>query len=303
MYKNPAELASETQRIATEQIDRAMQELDDSSLDGPVTVHQVRKRCKKMRGLLRLVRSGIGSHYKKENNRFRNAARPLSGARDASVMIDTYDSLMEAFTDEIDRPSFAPLRGKLTLRMNATQEKEDSAEETQDSVEKALADFKHRMNEACELVPKWASRITDISDLLAGMENTYRRGRDAMKTAYSKPSGKHFHEWRKHVKYHSHHCRLLRALWPPVMKARAQEAGRLADILGDAHDLEVFRELLQEDPGLCVTPERQHAILELADRRSESLHEEARLLGLRLFATKPKHLIKSLERYATAWSS
>ena len=57
-FKNPDELPSETQRIATEQIDRAIDELDDSSLDYHETIHQVRKRCKKLRGLLRLVRSG-----------------------------------------------------------------------------------------------------------------------------------------------------------------------------------------------------------------------------------------------------
>ena len=154
-FKNPDELPSETQRIATEQIDRAIDELDDSSLDYHETIHQVRKRCKKLRGLLRLVRSGIGSDYRKENVRFRNATRPLSGARDARVMIDTYDSLMEAFPDEINRPFFSPLRGKLTLRMNAIHGKEDAVGET-------LAGFRHRMVKARDRVPNWASRVTGI---------------------------------------------------------------------------------------------------------------------------------------------
>lgn len=36
-------------RMAREQIDRALEEISDSSLDRHDTVHQVRKRCKKIR--------------------------------------------------------------------------------------------------------------------------------------------------------------------------------------------------------------------------------------------------------------
>jgi hypothetical protein len=43
-------------RIAVDQIDAAIAELDDKALDVHETVHQIRKRCKKLRGLIRLVR-------------------------------------------------------------------------------------------------------------------------------------------------------------------------------------------------------------------------------------------------------
>ncbi|MEZ4569166.1 MAG: hypothetical protein R2849_02320 [Thermomicrobiales bacterium] len=49
-------------RIATEQVEKALAELDDSDLDRHATVHQVRKRCKKIRGLLRLVRPGLENY-------------------------------------------------------------------------------------------------------------------------------------------------------------------------------------------------------------------------------------------------
>ena len=42
-------------RIAVEQLDRAIDEVDDATIDRNVVVHQVRKRCKKIRAMLRLV--------------------------------------------------------------------------------------------------------------------------------------------------------------------------------------------------------------------------------------------------------
>ena len=49
------------------------------------TVHDVRKRCKKVRGLLRLVRPGLGPDYRRANADVRDAARELSSLRDAHV--------------------------------------------------------------------------------------------------------------------------------------------------------------------------------------------------------------------------
>lgn len=46
-------------RIAHEQLDSAIDELTDDKLDPHDVVHQVRKRCKKLRGLLRLVRLSL----------------------------------------------------------------------------------------------------------------------------------------------------------------------------------------------------------------------------------------------------
>lgn len=293
-FKDPGQLAGETQRIATEQIDRALRELDDGSLSRHEAIHQVRKRCMKLRGLLRLVRPGIGDSYKRENARFRDAARSISAVRDARVMVDTYDALMDAFEDGLDRPSFAPLRGKLTIRLNAVTEHESSLDE-------CFAELRLQMEKARGKIPEWSSLVGGFPDLLDGMGKTYARGRDAMEATRKDPSADHFHEWRKRVKYHWHHCRLLQGIWPAMMKARARECRRLSEILGDAHDLAVFREFIVSDPDLCVTPERRKAVLALSDRRSKILRRKARTLGLRLFADKPGNLREQFAKSAKAW--
>ena len=80
-------------RIATEEIDGAIDEIDDNGLELHETVHQVRKRCKKLRGLIRVVRPAFDD-YQDENAAFREAARALSYVRDTEALIETYDDLV-----------------------------------------------------------------------------------------------------------------------------------------------------------------------------------------------------------------
>lgn len=294
-FQRPGEPAEETERIAVEQIDRALGEIDDGTLDRDVVVHQVRKRCKKLRGLLRLVRGGIGGAYQEENAWFRDTARSLSAARDSRVMVETYDALFDFFAGEVDRRAFAPVRRKLTLRMRA--DLEDTA-----AMDRRIADCRGRLVEARGRVPGWAARARNSEVLLAAVEKTYRRGRYAMETALSDPTDANFHEWRKRVKYHLHHCRLLQEWWVPLMETRASEAKHLADILGEDHDLAVFRALLHGEPGLCGPAARREAMLGLIDRHRAILQRDARLLGRRLFAAKPGALRAEFARYAAIWA-
>ncbi|MEA2297262.1 MAG: hypothetical protein QOF77_198, partial [Solirubrobacteraceae bacterium] len=59
-------------------------------------VHEARKSIKKTRALLRLVRPGLPKRvYRSENRTLRDAARLISGARDADVMVETVEKLAE----------------------------------------------------------------------------------------------------------------------------------------------------------------------------------------------------------------
>jgi hypothetical protein len=102
-------------RVISEQIERALAELSDEQLDRSLVIHQVRKRCKKIRGALRLVRDGTDL-YTADNARFRDAARRLSELRDADVMIETYDILTAHFSGEMDGRTIQPIRRQLVAR-------------------------------------------------------------------------------------------------------------------------------------------------------------------------------------------
>lgn len=100
-------------RIADEQIGRALNEIEDPDLDVRTKIHQLRKRCRKLRGVLRLVRTVFGD-YRAENTSFPDAARLLSDVRDTRSLIMAYDDVTAHFGDQVDRRVFAPIRARLT---------------------------------------------------------------------------------------------------------------------------------------------------------------------------------------------
>ena len=70
-------------------LERALAELGGKPPLRDVSVHEARKQLKRARATLRLLRDGIGdTAYRRANQQLRDAARPLSGVRDAKVMLE-----------------------------------------------------------------------------------------------------------------------------------------------------------------------------------------------------------------------
>lgn len=291
---DPRQAADEVRRIAREQIDRALGEIDDASLERGPTVHSVRKRCKKLRGLLRLVRKPLGKAYKRENACFRDASKSLADLRDAEVMVETHDALMERFGDEVRRSSFAPVKGKLTRRLN------ELVGEEQD-VDERLAAFRAEMVAARERVADWPLDPAGFKPLAKGLRKTYRRGRKAMRRALRRERGKDFHQWRKRVKYHWYHLRLLEDCWPAVVGAREEALDRLSDLLGDEHDLSVFRHRVTGGSIEIADESRREALLALVDRRQSELRDQAKRVGRRVFSRDEHRLAEEMAGYWKVW--
>lgn len=288
------------QRICHEQIDRAIDEIEDDDLDRHETVHQVRKRCKKLRGALRLVRGGLADSdtFSRENAWFRDSAKTLSYVRDAEALIETYNALIERFEDEIESPAFDSIRQLLEQRR-----KRIADDEMDIDLDERLKRFHSRMYLARERIADWTLDGDSFDEALRpGLEKTYGRARKRFAKAMSNPSDEAFHEWRKRVKYHWYHCRLLREIWPRVMRARRDEAGRLADLLGDEHDLTVLSQTLGTEKELASL-DGTAALLGLAAQHRKELRRHARPLGRRLLAEKPKHLSRRLGTYWAAFKS
>ena len=83
------------------------------------------------------------------------------------------------------------------------------------------------------------------------------------------------------------------------MRGHAEDAHRLADLLGDDHDLAVLRSTLVELDGQI--PRDLDPVLGLIEHRRAQLQTEAMFLGERLYAEKPKAFVRRLRRYWRAW--
>ncbi len=105
-------VGEDVRRVALACIDDVRTHVDQlgtPGMDGNATetaVHETRKRCKELRGLLRLVRPALGSQYGRLNAHDRDAAKELSTLRDAQTLLDTearhLDDLSDLLGDDHD---------------------------------------------------------------------------------------------------------------------------------------------------------------------------------------------------------
>lgn len=277
-------------RIADEQIGKALASID--SAQRAEAVHDVRKRCKKLRGLIRLVRPAFGG-YSDENAAFRGIAKMISGARDAKVMQDTYDLLMSDHDGSLDRTALGPIRRQFTMERKSRIEDGD--------VDDHLDEARERLVEARERAQSWTLDDDGWDAVAGGLKKTYGRAVDAAEKARDCPDGEQFHELRKRVKYHWYHCRLLENLWPDMMAARKHAAKQLSDILGDHHDLHVFAGRLAQDPDGFGSSADVEVAIGLARARQARLEAQAWPILNRMLVQKPKVLGQHFEALWNVW--
>lgn len=280
-------------RVAREQCDRALQEIHSDEIDRQRTVHQVRKRCKKIRGLLRLTRPAFEETYERENAAYRDAARKLSTVRDAEAIIGTFEHLMDVFGEVVDCDRLESIRSELECRRNHVTTHEFD-------LDARLNEFEATIQQARERVDDWELTDEGWQAISGGLAKTYRRGRKRMNEAFENPTTDAIHEWRKRAKYHWYHVRLLRDIWPDHLSQRRQAAKELSDMLGDEHDLAVLRSILLESPTAFGDELAVQTAVALIDRLRSELREAARPLGMKLYAELPDDLT---HRFGVYWKA
>lgn len=279
-------VAAAIRRVTDEQIGKALHSIDIDPYEE--AVHEVRKRCKKVRGLVRFVRPAFDG-YKQTNAHFRDTARVVDAYRDAKVMQDTYDALMDAYGDEVDRQALAGIRARFT------RERTDLLNDG--SVQDRLEECRKRLNEGLEQSRGWTLEESGFDAFRGGMAKTYKRARKASRKAMDGGSAEEHHEMRKRVKYHWMHARMLRPVWPKHFKARAGLAKTLSDVLGDHHDLSVFLGRLPDDEA-----QDTRVMDALARKRATVLSQQAAPMAEKLLAERPDDLLDQFERLWAPWA-
>lgn len=266
-------------RIAAEQLDSALASAEAGGTAG--SVHDIRKRLKKLRGLVRLVRP-VFPEGKVENRAMRDAGRQISGLRDAEVLLGTHDRLVTLPDAPGDPSDFAPLREHLAARAAQIDPGEGLGE-----VKGALGAMRGR-------VDRWDLSETGFDAVAVGLRDTYRAARCG-------PNGGDdhaIHAWRKPVKYHGYHVRLLRDLWPEHMRARGDALEEMGEVLGEHHDLSVFAETVESGP---LEPGPRAGLLSLVGERKRDAEARARELGRRLFTDRPKAMAARWSAWWDLW--
>jgi CHAD domain-containing protein len=282
-------LGEGTRRIAREQVEAALTGLREGA-DRNEGIHEARKSCKKLRALLRLLRTALDEEsYRDQNQAYRDAARLLSAVRDRWVLVETLDSLAERYGEWLSPAACAPVRARLVERHQVALESslgvEGADRRAAAAIERAWLAFERLRP---ELVPEAAVAA-------AGVRGVYRRGRRAFVRAERKPTTARVHEVRKQVKYLWYAARLLGGRVSEGVLTQTERLERLSRLLGEEHDLAVLGVELR-NPGATRSLEQRLVLLGLVGERRAELRRSASALARRLYAPRPSDVAAQIER-------
>ncbi len=269
-------LTAALRRIAGGEIDGALATLGAGAPDAG-GVHDIRKRVKKLRGLIRLLRAGFDGEA--EIAELRRVAEGLAGVRDAEVMLGVHDMLGGAE---------GPLRAVLEARVAAARG-EGGAVGDPEALREVLAALRERAR-------GWRVQGRDERVLRKGLERSLRRGQVAFAAAQAQRGAEALHDWRKRVKDLWYQLRLLHPVWPEVIDPWRRAADELGEWLGTHHDLAVFVDWLEpsDDP---AAP----ALRAAARAKAAEIEERALDLGRLLHAAEPEALAEVWTDLWAAW--
>jgi CHAD domain-containing protein len=299
----PGEALGEAlRRMTLGQLDLAIELLHDEGTGGrgdgralnKEAVHETRKALKRLRALVGLLREELGEQqFRREHEILRDAARRLAGARDAEVMVDTLDALLQRHPRKLARQrSLIELRERLVAERVVAAQRTLGDQATRAEVLRELRGLRERAR--CWGLPDRPG----ISMVEHDLWRIYRQGRERKRLlARGKGGARELHEWRKRVKDLRYAAEIL------GLRPLARRAEKLGDLLGEEHDLVVFAAQLPP-PGQAPFKGKRgrrarKALLGKIAQRRRRLRKRALHEGERLYRHKPKKLIRRVRRAHT----
>ena len=281
-------------RIILEQIDSVLDRLSTHIEDQDETIHDARRRFKRVRSVLRLVRYEIGKKNNcRENLCYRDAGRRLSALRNGAVVGQTLEKVIRQFSDQIAVDYLSDFRRALASSSALRLRVEG----------KVISEVAVSIRAARRRVTKWPVKGGNFSSLRVGLKDTYRRGRRSYATTVADPRAENFHEWRKEVCYLRNQVRILRPIQPDALDRLLKELRELEDCLSENHDLDVLRRWF------IAVIEKSHdqlhpePLLALISERQMELQSMSIPMGERIYLEGPEAFVRRFERYWKKWRS
>jgi CHAD domain-containing protein len=285
-FKLKESLTRGVRRVGSEQFELAVGHLRNAA-DAAASIHETRKCIKRLRALLRLVRTAIGEKpYQHENRELQQMGHLLSPARDAEVMRLTLAKLETRLSGNrrviVDR-----------LREHLDHTASPEIEDIRSKVLSSLGRAKRRFGQI-----KVQNNGFDAVE--AGLHATYRKGRRALAQAQMEPDDEAFHDLRKSVQQHWRQMLLVSRAWPEMCRARASAARDVAQILGEEHDHAVLAAFADAHRNNGLADDELDIIHQDCRTRQLELRSLALPMAKRLFADGPKRFAQQV---AVSWQA
>lgn len=274
-------------RIFTGLIKENISLLNNHSEEVDKSIHDCRKNFKKLRAVLRLVRSDLSPHfYKTHNIHFRNLSRKIAGLRDSFVIIEALENLLKSNNQKVDEFEnlINFLREEYFQTKNRILFQENQPQSVITSLNLSLDEF--------ENLPKIEEGFAALGN---GIKTIYSKGKYFLELTYSNPTSEVFHEWRKNVKYLWHLLQIIQPVNYQVIKRMTINFKKLSDFIGDEHDLHELQLLLINRN---VTNE---SLFRMINKKQFELRSDAWKLGEKLYEKDADEFTARLESYYKKW--
>lgn len=281
--KQGASISNEIRRIVLKQLKTAISELqtvgDPQSDDA---VHDARRRVKKIRAIIRLVRPVLDKEYRVVDRDLSTVSRLLAPVADGRGIVETLNEIERRYAASLPKRTVAAARAGV-LRNGA---RADHEAQTRGILKIAAGTLRSERSR----VKHWHIRGDGFRAIAPGLEESYRRARRMMLVTWSKPKPSHFHTWRRYVKDHWFHIRLLEGRCGYHLIAYQRRIEALDGILGEYHNVILLRDLLVTDRSL---PREESArCLRVIARYQRVLRRHAEILGARIYTERPRRFVR-----------
>jgi CHAD domain-containing protein len=279
-------VSSEVRRIVLRQLDLAASEL--VSIGDPESdeaIHDARRRVKKIRAIIRLVRPVLDKAHRSDPD-LRRVSRLLAPVADGQGVIDTLNQLLHRYRKHLPRKTASAIRSDLVARSKHIDQKAAN--------NGVLKIAKKTLRAERERVKRWRLSADGFRAVAPGLKESVRRARAAMVAAWMKPTAAHHHAWRRHVKNHWFHVRLLEERCGDRLQPYQRHLEALDGALGEYHNLVLLREVLVGD----TTLQRREVArcLGIVERYQRALRRNAQVLGMRIYNEKPRRFVSRVKQ-------
>jgi CHAD domain-containing protein len=269
--------ARQARRILRSQVRKGLKKLDGEHAASDADIHDARKRIKQARATLRLLRAVLPrTDYLREDRALRGAARPLSVARDAKVLVDALDVLSQQYRGA------RHIKGAQRFRRALVRARGQARRRTLTDASGVHHSLK-LMHRARARADRWSLGHDSWAGLISSAVRLYAEGRAALQDVRAEPTVERLHRWRKLAKYLYLQLEVLAPVCAPAVGRMARQLHALTDDLGDDHDLAVLREAVAAHTRDFASDAGATLLMTLIERSRTNLQRGALLRGGRLY--------------------
>jgi len=284
-------------RIVLELIDNSVFHCAKGNGSFNEDVHVTRKNFKKIRTVLRLIKSSIEiDTFKRENLFYAESGRTLSDLRDSTVLIYTFDKLIkksELIKSDYDFSVFRKFLVEKNKNISASKHKKS---EVINSLSTDLILARSRVFD-------WAISGDSFKIIKKDLRRIYEQGQIQMYAVLNEAIKLNVHEWRKRVKDLWYSMRILSNIWPEIMNPLVNLLRKLSDTLGDTNDLYLLKEEIISNQNKFKDDQHTSELINFIDKRIVKLLKEALFIGRKIYSEESKYFAGRMQNYFEIWRS